>query len=83
MSEKEKVRVRPEGRPAKAADPEAVKERRRTLIRVRNRAYSILAQRHAEEYLDIKNDILIRNGHEPIESSYATKVAKTTIEDPL
>jgi len=80
---KEKERVRPAGRPAKAADPEAVAERRRTLIRVRNRAYSILAQRHAQEYLDIKNDILRRNGHPPIESSYATKVARTTVDDAL
>lgn len=78
-----KERKRPVGRPAKAPDPDAVAERRRTLIRVRNRAYSILAQRHAQEYLDIKNDILRRAGHPPIESSYATKVARTSVEDPL
>jgi hypothetical protein len=83
MSKKEKERVRPEGRPPKALNPEAVKERRRVLIRVRNRAFSILAQRHPEEYLDIKNDILTRNGHPPIETSYATRTAKTSIEDPL
>jgi hypothetical protein len=79
----EEERKRPAGRPGKAPDPEAVAERRRVLVRVRNRAYSILAQRHAEEYLDIKNDILVRHGHQPIESAYATKVARASVEDPL
>jgi hypothetical protein len=76
-------RVRPAGRPTKAPDPDAVKARRSLLIRVRNRAYSVLAQRHPEEYLAIKNDILARNGHPPIQSAYATKVARTSVEDPL
>jgi hypothetical protein len=37
------------------------------LIRARNRAMSILAQRHQEEFDAIKNELLVTAGHDPID----------------
>jgi hypothetical protein len=83
MSKEPKERVRPEGRPGKAPDPDAVAARRRLLVVVRNRALSILAQRHDDEYQQIKNEILQHHGHPPIKPEYATNIARTSVEDPL
>jgi hypothetical protein len=62
---------------------EEQKARKNVLFRARNRAQSLLIQRHYAEFVDLKNDILVKWGHEPIEPSKATRLAKVTSSSPL
>jgi hypothetical protein len=60
-------------RPWKHEDPDAVKERRALLIKTRNKAHSILAARHAEEFAAIKDELLIAAGEPPVDRTYVTR----------
>jgi len=60
------------GRPRKTPIDE-LDARRRILIRARNRAYSILAQRYPDEFDDLKNSLLVRWGHPPINPDFQNR----------
>jgi len=60
------------GRPT-TTPPGELAARRRILIRARNRAYSILAQRYPDEFDDLKNALLVRWGHPPINPDYQNR----------
>jgi hypothetical protein len=64
-------------------DPEGQKQRALLLTRVRNRAYVILSKRYPEEFAQIKNELLTRSGHRPIDTSYITRASGLSMDVPL
>jgi hypothetical protein len=54
-----------------------------TLVRARNRAYSMLAERHREEFDELKNDLLVKWGHEPIDPDRQRRVNIVDSDFPL
>jgi hypothetical protein len=62
---------------------EEQRARKNVLFRARNRAQSLLVQRHYAEFIDLKNDILVKWGHAPIEPSKATRTARVSSSSPL
>jgi hypothetical protein len=53
------------GRPV-TVGREAREARQRILWRARNRALSLLSQRHPEEFNQLKDEVLVKWGHDPI-----------------
>lgn len=73
---------RKRGRP-RVTDPDLAKARLTVLQRVRNRALYILASRHPDEFVEIKNTLLVKAGHPPIDPSFAVREAEVTVDTPL
>lgn len=59
------------------------KARTATLIRARNRAMSILVQRHQEEFDQIKNELLVTAGHDPIDPDRQRREQIVDVKFPL
>jgi hypothetical protein len=57
---------------------EEQKARKRALFTARNRAQSVLIQRHYEEFTALKDEFLVRSGHQPIEQSRVHRTARVT-----
>jgi hypothetical protein len=51
-----------------------VKARKTILIRARNRALGILAREYPERFQQIKDELLVRWGHDPIDRSHARRL---------
>jgi hypothetical protein len=51
-----------------------IRNRKRIIIKARNRAYSILAREYPERFQQIKDDLLVRWGHDPIDKSHQRRL---------
>ena len=61
---------------------DAVLDRRAALWKARQRALSLLSQRHPEEFLEIKNTLLRRWGYDPIDTRHAGRTPVLTEDSP-
>lgn len=51
-----------------------IKDRKTILVRARNRALGILAREYPERFQQIKDDLLVRWGHDPIDRSHSRRL---------
>lgn len=79
---KMKAEKRPPGRP-RTTPIEVSSARQRVLWRVRNRALSILAQRHPTEFAQIKEELLAKAGLEPLDEDFARTPTRITLDTGL
>jgi hypothetical protein len=63
-------------------DEDRRKQRLRVLWKARNRALTILSQRHNEEYRDIKDSILESWGEEPVNRRVSNRESAMDITTP-
>jgi hypothetical protein len=51
-----------------------VRARKSILVRARNRAYAILAREYPDRFQQIKDELLVKWGHDPIDRSHSRRL---------